>query len=69
MKIKQELDQIKEDWQNGIDGNKELLAKAKRNITYWLDTEEFDEQSFRFKATELVIKMAEIEARKVPKWY
>lgn len=67
--MKNELQkQITEEWLSEFIDKKDLLAKAERNIAYWLDTEDHDEQTHRFKATELVLKLAEIEAKRVPTW-
>ena len=60
--------QITEEWLSEFIDKKDLLAKAERNIAYWLDTEDHDERQYRFKATEMVLKLAEIEAKRIPVW-
>jgi hypothetical protein len=58
--------QIKEEWLSEFIDKSDLLAKAQRNINYWLDITDYSKQNLRFKATELVLKLAQEEAKRKP---
>lgn len=51
-------------WLSEFIGNSGVLEQAKRNIQEWVNSEDYNFLPFKFKATEMVLKMAQAEADK-----